>query len=185
MKSIFFTLSGLMILLIMTSIAGCGNDTTGPTEGEDGWQEQMVGDLYIFEWKTEESSSTLRVIVTAQTTGWVAVGFEPTSYMEDANLLIGYVENDTTFMRDDFGTGPVTHDADTNLGGTSDIEVIGGSEMGNETKLEFRIPLDSGDQYDKVLVDGNTYSMIFAYGYDGADDYTSGHEWAEVVSIEL
>ena len=185
MKSELFTPASLIFLLIITSIAGCGNDSTGPTQGEDGWQEQMVGDLYIFSWKIEESSSTLRVILTAYTTGWVAVGFEPNSYMEGANLLIGYVENDTVYIRDDFGTGQVTHDADTNLGGTSDIEIISGQESGGETKIEFRIPMDSEDQYDKVLVDGNTYSMIFAYGHDDADDYTSGHEWAEVASIEL
>ena len=156
MKSKLSAPACFIFLVIISSIVGCGNDSTGPTQGEDGWQEQMVGDLYLFEWKIEESSSSLRVVVTAYTTGWVAVGFEPASYMEGANLLIGYVENGTVFMRDDFGTGQVTHDADTNLGGTSDIEVIGGSEMGNETKLEFRIPMDSGDQYDKILVDGNT-----------------------------
>ena len=185
MKAISFALYSLILSLLMTSIAGCGNDTTGPTEGDDGWSEYMVGDGFTFEWKTEDSSSTLRVKVTVQTTGWIAIGFDPTSYMEDANLLIGFVENDTSFLRDDFGTGQVTHDADTNLGGTSDIEIIDGSEMSNTTILEFRIPMDSGDQYDKVLVEGNSYSMIFAYGENGADDYTSGHKWAEVLSIEL
>ncbi len=185
MKTMSYTLVSLLFLLIVTSITGCGDDTTGPTEGDDGWSEYMVGDLFFFEWKTEDSTSTLRVIVTAETSGWIAIGFDPTSYMEGANLLIGYVENDTVFLRDDFGTGQVTHDADTNLGGTSDIEIISGRESAGETKIEFRIPLDSGDQYDKVLVDGNTYSMIFAYGQNGADDFTSGHEWAGVVSIEL
>jgi len=184
MKTISYTLFSLMSILLMISIAGCGEDATGPTEGEDGWQEYIVED-FSFEWKPEDSLSTLLIRITAPTTGWVAVGFDPSSFMTDANLLIGYVENDTVFLRDDFGTGQVTHDADTNLGGTSDVEIIDGSESSSGTTIEFRIPMNSGDQYDKVLVDGNTYSMIFAFGYDGADDYTSGHEWAGLASVEL
>ena len=184
MKAISNILISLMLLLIVTSIAGCGEDATGPSQGEDGWQEYIIED-FTYEWKTEDSLSTVRIKITAPTTGWVAVGFDPASFMIDANLLIGYVENGTVFVRDDFGTGQVTHDADTNLGGTSDIEIIDGSESSSETIIEFRIPMDSGDQYDKVLVDGNTYSMIFAYGYDDEDDYTSGHEWAGLASIEL
>ena len=184
MKTLPFVLYSLMSFLLMISIAGCGEDATGPSQGEDGWQKYIIED-FSFEWKPEDSLSTFRIRITAPTTGWVAVGIDPTSYMEDSNLLIGYIETDTVFLRDDFGTGQVTHDADTNLGGTSDVEIIDGSESSTETAIEFRIPMNSGDQYDKVLVDGNTYSMIFAYGYDDEDDYTSGHQWAGLASIEL
>ena len=46
----------------------------------------------------------LNIQVTAQTTGWVAVGFDPSSKIKDANILIGYVAADGAFLRDDFGT---------------------------------------------------------------------------------
>lgn len=167
-------------------LAGCGDDTTGPAEGEDGWQTYTL-EGYTFEWLVEDSLSSLRVKITAPTTGWVAVGFDPTSFMSEANLIIGYVDGDTTDIRDDYGTGAVTHDADTNLGGTNDVETILGmeSEANELTMLEFRIPLNSGDQYDKVLEKGNTYLIIFAYGYSHADDYTTQHAWAGSTSIEL
>lgn len=176
----------LPVLLITVLFAGCGDNTTGPSEGEGGWQTYTV-DGYTFEWLVEDSLSSLRIKVTAPTTGWVAVGFDPTSFMNEANLIIGYVDGETTAMRDDYGTGAVTHDSDTSLGGTDDVEIILGmeSEANELTVLEFRIPLNSGDQYDKALVEGNTYQVIFAYGYSHADDYTTQHAWAESASIEL
>ncbi len=180
-KNIVFT-----ALLAAVVLAGCGNDVAGPTEGEGGWLEYTVDD-FTFEWLIEDSLSTIRVKITAPTTGWVAVGFDPTLVMNEANLIIGYVSGGSVNIRDDFGTGQFSHDADTNLGGTDDVETISGSESGTnlETTLEFRIPLDTGDQYDKTLVDGNTYTFIFAYGNNDADDYTSVHAWAESASLEL
>ncbi|RKZ05736.1 DOMON domain-containing protein [Candidatus Fermentibacteria bacterium] len=180
-KSIIFT-----ALLATVVLGSCGDDPTGPTEGEGDWLEYTVDD-FTFEWLVEDSSNTIRVKITAPSTGWVAVGFDPTLVMNEANLIIGYVSGGSVNIRDDFGTGQFSHDADTNLGGTNDVETISGSESGTnvETTLEFRIPLDSGDQYDKALVDGNTYTFIFAYGNNDADDYTSAHAWAESASFEL
>ena len=65
------------------------------------------------------------------------------------------------------------------------MELMGGSESQGVTTVSFRIPYDSGDQYDRILVEGATYTFIFAYGADGADDFTSAHVWAETASFEL
>jgi len=172
---ILLTISSTLLLVLMV---GCGDETTGPSGGEEGWTLWDGGDL-IFAWLLEDSTSTLRLKLTAQTTGWVAVGIEPTQGMNESNLIIGYVSGGSASIRDDFGTGMFTHASDVSLGGSDDIEVISGSEADGETIIEFRIPLDSGDQYDKVLVDGETYDVIFAFGADGADDYTSSHVWTD------
>lgn len=172
-------LAGALLLALIS----CG-DVAGPTEGEDGWQEYVTNG-FKFEWKVEDSTGTIRIKLTAPTTGWLAVGFEPTSFMNEANLLIGYMSGGAAQARDDYGTGTVTHESDVVLGGTDNVELITGSEASGETVLEFRIPLNSGDAYDKVLVDGTTYTVIFAYGENGADDFTSGHAWAESASIQL
>lgn len=175
--------SALLAGTVLLVLAGCG-DPTGPTEGEDGWKEYITGG-FTFEWKVEDSTGTIRIILTAPTTGWLAVGFEPTAFMNEANLLIGYVSGGAAQVRDDYGTGAVTHESDVTLGGTDNVELIAGSEVSGETVLEFRIPLDSGDAYDKVLVEGTTYSVIFAYGQNGADDFVSGHAWAESHALEI
>lgn len=170
--------------LLMGTLAGCGDSSTGPEQGEGDWQEYSTGD-FLFEWQFEDSPASLRLRLTAPTTGWVSVGFDPTSMMEDADLLVGYVEAGTAYIRDDFGTGQFSHASDVSLGGTDDAELIEGSESSGETVLEFRIPQDSGDQYDKVYTQGTAYTLIFAYGEDGADDFTSYHAWAESASFEL
>jgi hypothetical protein len=163
--------------------AGCGNPA-GPSGTPDGWMEYTL-EGFTVQWLVEDSTGSLRVRMTAPTTGWVAVGFDPVSFMQEANLILGFVEGGTPQVRDDFGTGLTTHDADTTLGGTDDVELIGGSETSGETQLEFRIPLDSGDEYDKAVADGTTYAVIFAHGADGADDFTSQHVWVQSVALEI
>jgi len=168
----------------MFLIPGCGNDTTGPSENEEGWNEYTV-DGVTLEWMVNDTTSTLHVRITAPTSGWVAVGFDPESFMLNANLIIGYVTSNGTELRDDWGTGQVTHRADTTLGGTDDATLVEGLETDTHTEIEFSIPLDSGDAYDKVLVEGTTYAVILAYGPDGADDFTIQHEYANAISIEI
>ena len=172
-------------VLAILLLAACGENATGPEEGEGGVMTYSV-EGFTFSWVMDPTSSdSLDVSITAPTTGWVAVGFEPVSFMSEANLIIGYVESDVPVIRDDYGTGQFTHDYDVNLGGSSDIGSTNGSESAGETTLTFAIPYDSGDQYDKVLEEGQTYTFIFAYGADGADDFTSPHVWAKSASFEL
>lgn len=178
-KTLLLAVASIFILI---AISGCGDETTGPTEGEEGWMLYDGGDL-VFAWLLEDSTSTLRIKITAQTTGWVAVGIEPTQGMDEANFIIGYISAGSTSVRDDYGTGIHTHVSDIGLGGTDDVEIISGSEESGVTEIEFRIPLDSGDQYDKVLEDNGSYDIILAFGSDGADDYTSPHAWTDTAII--
>lgn len=117
----------------------------------------------------------LELELTGPTTGWIAVGFKPSRGMKDANILIGYVDGSEVVVSDDFGTTMTAHRPDDRLGGESHVEVISGSEDDNSTTLRFRIPLDSGDEYDQPLTVGETHRLIFAYGENGADDTNSYH----------
>ena len=172
-------------ILILALLMACGDDATGPEEGQSGEMTYTV-EGFSFTWQQDPASTdSLIVSVTAPSTGWVAVGFEPTSFMNGADLIIGYVESGTASIRDDYGTGQVTHDSDVNLGGTSDIRTLSGSQAAGETTISFKMPYNSGDQFDKTLEEGQTYTFIFAYGADNADDFTSTHVWAESASFEL
>lgn len=117
----------------------------------------------------------LELELTGPTTGWVAVGFEPSRGMKDANILIGYVDGSDVVVSDDFGTTMTAHRPDERLGGGNNVEVLSGSDDGSSTTIRFRIPLDSGDEYDQALAGGNTYRVIFAHGENGADDTNSYH----------
>ena len=127
----------------------------------------------------------LEVKVSAPTTGWVAVGFDPSRMMRDANILIGYVSGTATVVTDQFGASTVTHRPDTDLGGTEDITVLGGTEAAGRTELHFTIPLDSGDDRDRPLVPGQEYRVILAYGENGADDLESYHKGRTGLTITL
>jgi hypothetical protein len=121
----------------------------------------------------------------APTTGWVAVAFDPGVGMNESNMIIAYVAAGTVFIRDDFGTSPTGHDADTNLGGVDNVTAATGKEENSATEISFTIPLDSGDPYDKELIVGQTYRVLLASGPDGSDDFSSRHEVRTTVNITI
>lgn len=171
-----------LVITALLLIGSCG-DTAGPS-GTEGWNEYTIDDV-VFQWRVENDGTTLHVKLSAPTTGWVTVGFDPSVMMKDANLLVGYVDGGTGYIRDDFGTGATTHEADTGLGGTSDVTLIDSGENGNLTEIDFSIPMSSGDQYDAVLTQGETFTILLAYGPSGGDDFTSPHQFVHAVSLKL
>ena len=136
--------------------------------GGDDYKTKTVNNITL-QWKTDTLGNLLTK-VSATTVGWVAVGFDPTAGMQDANIIIGYVLNDTAYVRDDFGTGLHAHAADTTIGGTHDVTAHAGTESGGVTEISFTIPLDSGDSRDRVLEVGRSYPVILAWGTDDAFD---------------
>lgn len=139
---------------------------------EDGMQEIRTENGIVMSWKIDGGS--MIVSLSARTGGWIAVGFEPSRAMKDANFIIAYVKGAEVFIRDDFGTDRGNHAADTGLGGTSDAVALEGSEKNGITAVTFSIPLDSGDRYDRRLTPGNTYKILLAYGK--TDSFTAVHE---------
>ncbi|OPL19785.1 MAG: hypothetical protein AVO35_02075 [Candidatus Aegiribacteria sp. MLS_C] len=147
------------------------------------WQELTLED-FTLRWATV-SASELAVELSGPTTGWVAVGFDPATAMQNANIIIGYVASGVPFIRDDFGVAPTSHAADTLLGGSHDLIIDGGTENAGTTEIMFTIPLDSGDQYDKPLVPGNTYPIILARSANGQDSFSAPHAVAATSQIEI
>jgi len=133
--------------------------------------------------KYKVSDTDLHCILSADNTGWLAVGFNPTTAMKDANFLIGYVSGNSVQVRDDWGSAATEHVSDVSLGGTTDLEVIDGSEASGKTTIEFKIPLNSGDQYDRILQVNTSYTVILAQG--DTDNFTSYHSAASITEITL
>lgn len=144
----------------------------------------VVGKTMAFSWNIT-ADDRVEFTITAASTGWVSIGFNPTSRMKDASYVIGYVANGTAVLRDDFGTGTTTHAADTTLGGTNNVRLISGKEEDGRTTLVFSIPLDSKDPYDTVLVRGAKVKVVMARGADNADNFTSGHRESHSAEIVL
>ena len=135
------------------------------------------------QWKVE--GEMLKVKVSAPTTGWVAAGFDPSRWMKNANIVIGFVQDGKAVIRDDFGSGMTSHQSDLDLKGKDNVTDPIGKEENGTTEISFTIPLNSGDDKDKLLVAGKTYKVILAAGANDADDFSSRHKKIGSVEIKL
>jgi hypothetical protein len=125
----------------------------------------------------------LQIQVVVPTTGWIGVGFEPVRKMQGANFIIGYVKDGKAVIEDHYGVKKKKHKKDTDLEGIDNVQDAEGSEKEGVTKLGFKIPLDSGDEFDNKLEEGKTVTLLLAYGKD--DDTSSKHRVVIKTSIKL
>ena len=176
-----------IVIWILLGLVLFGIFAGGQKENEE-WvtstdNEVVLDEDWSFSWRfiEQEIEFTLNI----PTTGWAAIGFDPSRMMKDAHYIIGYVSNGSVFLRDDFGTADTKHAPDTSIGGTEDVRLISGTEQDGKTTLVFAMPKDSGDVYDKVLQEGSTYTIILAYGANEADNFTSIHRARKSVEVKL
>ena len=178
-----------VVLLLAIAIAGCSDeipDTTiqespGPTtattppittstwnpdgvisEDEYAKSFSVNNGNFVIHWKF--ANETILIGLETTSSGWAAIGFEPTTRMKDADIILGGTENGVPYVFDMFSTGPVgPHPPDTELGGTYDIINFDAKEQSEGTVLEFSRKTDTGDSYDKVLIPGAEITIIWAH----------------------
>ncbi len=97
---------------------------------------------------------TVYFALSAETTGWVAIGIDPVTIMENADMIFGWVDDTgNTYTVDAYATGPYgPHPPDEELGGTNDILESTGTEQNGITTIEFSRRIDTGDAYDKLTI---------------------------------
>jgi hypothetical protein len=116
-------------------------------------------------WRSDQEY--LYMALAGSTAGWMAVGFDPSEWMKDADIILGSVEGGKAVVRDEYSTGNYgPHVEDTLLGGRDDILDSGGSGDGTHTVIEFKRRLDTGDRFDKALKPGSKVSIIWAMAND-------------------
>jgi hypothetical protein len=142
------------------------------TEGEYE-SSQEVGPGYTVHWNND--AELLTMALEAEAEGWVSIGFEPTSRMNEADIVLGWVEGSQVTVQDQFSIGPTgPHPPDAELGGTNDLLEVGGSEKDGTTVIEFSRKLDTGDAYDRALSPGQTVDIIWALS--SSDDPGPQHD---------
>lgn len=151
-------ITGITLMLAAVVLVGCGG------EG-DGYNTKIVEGITL-SWKTNDADDSLLVKVSATTVGMVLVGFDlqPLTGLSGANIITGYVVNDTAYIQDNYGTGLQAYSADTVLGGTDDVTEKEGTETEGITEISFTIPLNSGDSRDCVLEVGQAYLVFLGWG---------------------
>ena len=149
--------------------------------GADEYAHSVEAAGVTFHWSSDDEF--LFGAMSAETTGWVAVAFDPENKMQGANYVYGWVKDGQTEVFNMFGTkpaGPGSHPEDRTLGGTDDIVAFAGSEEGGTTLIEFQIPLDSGDANDKPLAAGGTYTVLLAHGANDDLNYHAARGATEI-----
>jgi hypothetical protein len=131
-------------------------------------------------WRTD--SQYIYLGFSADTTGWLAVAFQPGSRMKDADMLLGLVRNGKVETQDAYSLGDFgPHKPDIELGGADNILASGGKEEGNKTTLELKRLLVTGDKYDLPLNKG-VNKIIWAIGPDDNFDFKhSNRGYGEIV----
>jgi len=171
-KSVFSALFGMGLL-----VAGAVTNVQAMDYAHEVKDKNMG-----FAWTVD--GDKLAVKMWAETDGWVGIGFNPSDEMKDANFVLGYVKDGKAEITDEFGDGLTTHKSDEKLGGTSDVALVGGTEEGGVTTLEFTMPLNSGDKNDQAIdVNGDTI-VLLAYGA-GRDSFKSKHKYRTALKVNL
>jgi hypothetical protein len=170
----------LMALVPFGLFAGGDKEAEAPVASGN---SVMAGENWGFSWKFLPDE--IEFTVTAPTTGWVAIGFNPSRMMKDAHYILGYVENGQLVVRDDYGNGIISHVSDDTLGGKQDVRAIGGTEEQGVTTIVFALPLNSGDEFDEVFTQGTSYKVLLAYGAEDADNFTAKHKGRTSLDVVL
>ena len=117
-------------------------------------------------------------------TGWVAIGFDPVAFMRGANFIFCYIVDGEAFVSDQYGSGSFAHLPDTSSGGTEDITEYAGIETSEGTVFEFRMPLESGDEYDNPLSPGGIHTGMSSVQMT-SDSLTAKHTRRGYFTITL
>lgn len=122
----------------------------------------------------------------APSQGWLAIAVNPEGpQMKGGDIIIGYVKENQLFLQDSYAPEPTGHQADKELGGRDDILEKAGAEDQASTVIEFARKLDTGDQFDKPIRQGEL--SLIQVAYTSEDDFTSYHgsNWTLIPQIDF
>jgi len=142
------------------------------SEGEYSKDLTLSGGRYIVHWKND--AETLYMALEGRADGFVAIGFEPSQAMKDADMVMGWVKGGEATVLDLYSTGIYgPHPPDEDLGGTNDLLESGGAEFDGWTVIEFKRKMETGDEFDKPFKPGQTVDIIWSMS--GADSLDIRH----------
>lgn len=172
MKKRYYIISILTLLFLISPLCAFAMEYQHKLEVKD----------MQFSWTIEEDK--IHIMLSAKTTGWVGIGFDPEKAMSGANIIIGAVKNGKFKIEDHFGNKKRGHTSDVKLGGTNDVSDPSGSEEDGVTTISFSIPLDTGDKYDKPINATGKNIIMLAYGA-GKDSFKNRHPYRTIYEVDL
>lgn len=126
----------------------------------------------------------IHIKLSAVTTGWVGMGFDPENLMQGADIIIGAVKKGQVRIEDHYGDRKRGHASDTKLGGKSHVLNPQGMEKDGITTISFTLPLEAGEKWDKAIDPAKMSRIMVGYG-SGADSFRAGHKYRGVYDVNF
>lgn len=168
MKSILVTFSVCSLAIASSAIAA-------PKQFE------VTSGPMTFKWSIE--GNNLRGTVRAKTTGWVAVGFNPSKGMKDAMFVLGAEKDGKVKVENHFGTSERAHESYASLGCKETLTNTTGKLDGEYTEISFTIPTNASDKCSKPLnLNGDT-KLLMAHG--SGKKFSFGHPFKVALTVNL
>lgn len=172
----------LVVILALVTLSGihAGGQPDLASTRDDGYQVLAVGDKgFELAWKTDVEQVDFEL--KAPSKGWIALGLNPSFFMEGADFIIAYVDEEGVKIRDDYGASAFSHKSDESLGGSSDVMNPSGSEVDGSTIVRFTLSRNSPDSFDSPIPVGKEAVVLLAFS--DKDDFTTIHSWKAKVKI--
>lgn len=171
MKRFYFPAAVLIILLASQCFA---QDIT--------YQHKIAVGQMTFEWSLE--ANLIHVKLSAKTSGWVGIGFNPAHAMKGANFILGYVQDGNVKMKNQFGDTDFHHTDYDKSGGEKDITNVSGKESNGVTEIAFTLPLKSENNPNNVIKPDQETAILLAYGPD-MKSFLIKHKYKTEVKVNL
>jgi len=140
--------------------------------------------IFLVTWEGDQEQ--IHFTIQAKTPGWVAIGFNPTIQMKNADMIMAYYDSvlKQGFIRDCYSIGENgPHPEDVTLGGETNIESFSISENNGATVVDFTRTLNTQDTYDVVIDPNKELKLIWAIGQE--DNAETLHSKMGLATIHL
>ena len=142
-------------------------------------------ETFYMEW--ELVGDRIDVKMSAQTTGWLAVGFTKQFDTQITDIVVGHIDSHGTAIVSDRKSSP-PHEGIPEVDDVSDVEVLLGGQEGGWTFLAFTRLRRTQDKFEDVMVDSAKF-VVWAWGPGSIADGGYGdfliHEKTGVVPCDF
>lgn len=134
----------------------------------------ITSSLSFFYSFAQDDAGTMSILMTLYMTsslGWIAMGLAPTQINSDV-IRVYMNSAQSLVVQDLYSTGDFAYKLDTDYpGGTEDVSLVQGVRSTSLLNVTFQRLLNTGDNYDAVIVNGTTLKCFFLW-QSNSDDIT-------------
>jgi hypothetical protein len=110
------------------------------------------------------NNTHLQISLTGKVGTWTGIGFSGSMVGTDMNI-IEFTDNNNYNLYDSFSSHHEKPKSDTDLGGSNDLVVQSfNTDANNTSTIVYQRKLDTGDEFDKVLVYNTYFPIVVAWG---------------------